>query len=691
MANELKFGNKVVFLNGLPLTLPIAASDPGSPSTGDLYYNSTSNTVRYYNGSVWGAVSNNSLTGLSLSQNSIIVGNGSNLSAAVSTSGSGHILADSSTALTIKNDVITNAHINSSAAIAYSKLAALTANRALQSDGSGVVSISSVTATELGYVSGVTSAIQTQLNNRALDSAVIKKDGSVPFTGNQSLGGNKITNSADPTAASDLATKAYVDAVAEGLRPKAAVRVATLVAGTLATSFEDGDTIDGVVLATGDRILIKNQASPAQNGIYVVQASGAPVRATDFDSLSPIDEINGAYTFIQEGTQAGQGWVETGAVAVIGTDPINFVYFNSVGTIIGGDMITVTGSTISVDLASVSGLESSNPGNNAGQLRIKLEASNPSLKITGSNELGVKLDSAGAITSGASGLIVGVDGSTLEISSNALRVKALGISNSHIATSAAIALSKLAAVTANKALASDSSGFIVATSVTDTELGYVSGVTSAIQTQLNGKASTTLNNLGTTALNADILPASDLARALGSASLRFTNVFASAIDGGASALTLKTTASNASVIINAHGTGNLDIEATKVRRSANGADTSNFMEDQYHDALTLSSNISSPTAITALSFAVASFDGAIINYKIKEATSGKVRTGQFIVASDGTIASSSDQFSESATLGSALGLALTSDISGGNIRILYNNTHASNAATMHAHVRRLRA
>lgn len=262
-------------------------------------------------------------------------------------------------------------------------------------------------------------------------------NGSRAFTSDQSFGGHKITNLADPSANQDAVTLAYLNARIAGIKPKAAVRVATTVAGTLASSFENGDSIDGITLATGDRILIKDQAAPAENGIYTVNASGAPTRATDFDSVTPIDEINGAWVAVQFGTaNAGKIYVQFGVVATIGTDAITFEYFNPIAGLIGGDMITFSGSTFSVDLATVSGLESSNPGNVAGQLRVKLEASNPSLKITGSNELAAKLDAAGAILSGASGLATQVDNSTIEINTNALRVKDLGISTAKIANTA---------------------------------------------------------------------------------------------------------------------------------------------------------------------------------------------------------------------------------------------------------------
>ena len=130
-----------------------------------------------------------------------------------------------------------------------------------------------------------------------------KKDGSVAFTGNQSMGGNLLTNLATPSASTDASTKGYVDtqiaSITNLFDAKGSVRVATSSAGTLATSFANGQTIDGVVLATNDRILIKNQASQAENGIYVVNASGVPTRATDMNVWT---EVPGAFVAVEEGT-----------------------------------------------------------------------------------------------------------------------------------------------------------------------------------------------------------------------------------------------------------------------------------------------------------------------------------------------------------------------------------------------------
>jgi hypothetical protein len=271
-------------------------------------------------------------------------------------------------------------------------LPAEVADRALIVNSTGEVKSSVTTATELGYLSGVTSSIQAQLDDnatdlnnhitnptgaheasaisvvpagnlaatevqaaleelqldidsRALDSEVIKKDGSVGFQANQSMGGFRLTQMATPTAASDAATKGYVDNALEGLRPKEAVRVATTANITLSGLL----TIDGVSLSANDRVLVKDQTLAEENGIYVA-ASGAWTRATDFDSLSPIDEINKAFVAVQEGTtNAGKLYVQFGTVNTLDVDPINFTFFNSISTLVGGDGITVSGANLSVD------------------------------------------------------------------------------------------------------------------------------------------------------------------------------------------------------------------------------------------------------------------------------------------------------------------------------------------------------
>lgn len=272
------------------------------------------------------------------------------------------------------------------------KLNAEAINRALTVDANGELTSSAVTATELSQLSGVTGPIQTQLtnngtaitdhindttdahdasaisnipsgnlaatdvqsalnelqtdiNSRALDADVIKKDGSVAFTSDQSMGGNQLTNVGAPSASNDAATKQYVDNVAEGLKPKAAAKVATTANITLSAP----QTIDGVSVIAGDRVLVKDQTDSEDNGIYIV-AAGAWSRSTDFDSLTPIDEVNGAMVAVQEGTvNAGKVYVQSGLVTTLGTDPINFVFFNSSASLVGGDGITVSGSNISVD------------------------------------------------------------------------------------------------------------------------------------------------------------------------------------------------------------------------------------------------------------------------------------------------------------------------------------------------------
>lgn len=166
------------------------------------------------------------------------------------------------------------------------------------------------------------SITNTQISNWT--SAI--QNGNYTIAGNWTFTNNIIANTA-PTLNSHLVNKAYVDTLlATGIN-SIAVEVATTTSGTLASDFENGDTIDGIVLATNDYILIKDQASPAQNGIYIVQASGAPTRAPEMDAAA---EVDGTVVVVKNGTaNAGTLWITASDVTTLGTDPIEFVNINT--------------------------------------------------------------------------------------------------------------------------------------------------------------------------------------------------------------------------------------------------------------------------------------------------------------------------------------------------------------------------
>jgi len=167
--------------------------------------------------------------------------------------------------------------------------------------------------------------------------------------GDVALGGYKITGLGTPTNSTDAATKAYVDSAAQGIDWKASVRAATTANVTLASDLENGDTLDGVTLATGDRILVKNQSTGSQNGIYTVNASGAPTRSTDADTGAEL--TSNFAVFVEEGTtNADQGYVLTNDGAItVGTTALAFTQFTGLGQITAGDGLTKTGNTINVN------------------------------------------------------------------------------------------------------------------------------------------------------------------------------------------------------------------------------------------------------------------------------------------------------------------------------------------------------
>ena len=237
----------------------------------------------------------------------------------------------------------------------------LTASRALASNSSGKVAVSSVTSTELGYVSGVSSAIQTQLDAKNVkannlndvasassartnlglaigsdvqaydagladiaglattDSNFIVGSGSnwvaeTGATARTSLGlgsiatqaansvaitGGTITGIGTPSGASDVTIKSYVDDLVAGLKTRIITRAATTANIDLTADLQNGDTLDGITLATGNKVLVKDQTDAKTNGIYKVVASGTASRDPDYDTVA---ELAGQLIIVQEGS-----------------------------------------------------------------------------------------------------------------------------------------------------------------------------------------------------------------------------------------------------------------------------------------------------------------------------------------------------------------------------------------------------
>lgn len=203
----------------------------------------------------------------------------------------------------------------------------------------------------------------------------------------------KITNLGNPSSAQDAATKFYVDAVKTGLDFKQSVRAIAVSNITLSGA----QTIDGVSVVAGDRVLVAGQTVAADNGIYVAAAS-AWSRSDDADSSAELNA--GAFCFVEEGTAYHDtGWVMTSdEVFTLGTSAQTWVQFSSAGVVLPGIALEKSGNTLNVLEGDGIAVNGSN------QLVVDL-ATDPGLQFS-SGKLDLKLASADRLSKGASGLDV---------------------------------------------------------------------------------------------------------------------------------------------------------------------------------------------------------------------------------------------------------------------------------------------
>jgi hypothetical protein len=283
--------------------------------------------------------------------------------------------------------------------------AALTIN---ESNGSITITPNLATSSNAGVMSTSDKSKLDDATADATASKLVIRDASGNF------------KAATPTDSAHVATKGYVDSARSGLDVKQSVRAATTAPLTLANQLEAGDVVDGVTLSAGNRVLVKDQSSGSENGIYVVQASGAAVRAEDFDSSAEVTA--GAFTFVEEGTINGDtGFVlTTNDTITLGTTALTFTQFSGTGQITAGDALSKDGATLNVNVDNLSievssdalRIASGAAGNglsaSVGVLSVNT-AANGGLEIS-SDDLQIKIDS------GVSGLTTTSNGLALSAS-----------------------------------------------------------------------------------------------------------------------------------------------------------------------------------------------------------------------------------------------------------------------------------